>query len=369
MTGVWENITPPGCVSALGIALSAAMPSTLYVNAYSSFPPSGPATTAGIFKSTNGGNTWTNIGTNWFDFDGVTPITPNPWTQGVAWTLAVDPTDANVVYAMCAFNGPQGIYKSTDGGTTWKIIMSSSDTAAMSADIYAIAINAADHNHLLVTFHSGWAGGGDAGVAESLNGGATWIRHPPTSGWGAGHYAFFLGQDDVGGASSTHWILATQADGFWRTTNSGSSWTKVSSSFNMQHGAGALYRARNGKLYMGATSHLIRSSDNGQSWADCGAPSNPDGYNAIIGDGSYMYTRSANTGTESTGPLPFVRSLETDGASWNVEDPQTFLDGPGWMACNRSSQIIYAALWDHGLWRLRTSTVLPNLALGLGTTQ
>lgn len=351
--GTWVNVTPQGNTGVLGIASSASSPSTLYVNAYSTWPPSG--SNSGIYKSTNGGDSWVGpIGTKFYNYDGSAYTDGNPWNKGVAWTIAVDPTNPNVVYAMCAFWGPQGLWKTTDGGNTWRSILSGTDTSQMTADIYAITIDPRNPLHVLLTFHSGWHFTADAGVAESKDGGNTWIQHPPTGAWGAGHYVFFLGRDDAGNPSSDAWILATQYAGYWRTMNAGQTWTQVSSQYNMQHGAGAMYRASNGALYMGATNHLIRSTDNGRTWVDSNAPSNQDGYNAVIGDGVRMYIQTANTGSNTTGPQPYYTSLETDGTHWAVQNSQRFNDGPGWMAVDRSRKIIYSANWHYGLWRLTT---------------
>ena len=358
--GSWVEISPPDTVtdpgglhSAIGVGSSPQAPATIYVDAYPTWPPSGDK--AGIYKSTDRGDTWTGpLGKSFFNNDGSAYTEGNPWQQGVSWNIAVDPTDADTVYSMCSFFGPQGLWKTTDGGDTWSAIMSRDDTDKMSADIYAITIDPNNHEHVLVTFHSGWNFGPDAGVAETVNGGMSWIQHPPQSGWLAGHYAFFLGQDDAGKPSSDAWMLATQGDGYWRTLDAGKTWTQVSSKYQMQHGACALYRASTGVLYMGALNNLLRSTDNGKTWDTAGAPSNQDGYNSVIGDGVRMYVQSANTGTSSVGPGSFYTSLETDGLNWEVQNDQTFEDGPGWMTADRTQKVVYAALWDHGLWRLYT---------------
>ncbi|HWB81282.1 MAG TPA: hypothetical protein VG755_40245 [Nannocystaceae bacterium] len=354
--GEWVDITPPGMLSAIGIGASAAAPHVLYVNSFAGFPPSeGPSETAGIYKSIDAGDTWVGpIGTTFSNHDGSAFDGDNPWHSGVSWTIAVDPTTPDIVYAFCAFAGPQGPWKSSDGGDSWQYIFSDEDVSEMSADVYAIAIDPRDEAHLLLTFHSPWSGQEAAGVAESIDGGETWIRHAPAGPWGAGHYAFFLGEDDDGNPSSSTWILATQSNGYWRTMDGGESWTQIEDGYGMQHGAGAMYRASTGVLYMGATGALLRSVDNGQTWNDAGAPNNQDGYNAVIGDGVQMFVQSANTGTNTTGPLPYSVSLESDGTQWSVYNDQTFPDGPGWMVADRTHKLIFSANWDHGLWRLNT---------------
>src|SRR5438093_3456308 len=60
----------------------------------------------GIFKSTDGGTTWTQLG------EGLPAV--------LQANIAVAPSDPNVLYAtIAAGQGPIGFYKSTDGGAHW----------------------------------------------------------------------------------------------------------------------------------------------------------------------------------------------------------------------------------------------------------
>jgi photosystem II stability/assembly factor-like uncharacterized protein len=208
-----------------------------------------------------------------------------------------------------------------------------------------------------VAFHSGWMFTADAGVIESKDGGETWIEHPPVGAWGNGHNIFFLGQDDDGQPSSDAWILATQSDGYWRTIDAGKNWTKVLE-YNMQHGATNVYRASTGVLYMGTVSHIVRSSDNGRTWEDTGAPTNQDGYNTVLGDGLRLYAQTANTGYNSTGTNAgggvYWTSLETEGLEWTQYNEQEFTNGPYYMAFDPKNKLLYSSNWDAGLWRLET---------------
>jgi photosystem II stability/assembly factor-like uncharacterized protein len=64
-----------------------------------------------------------------------------PWTPfgpggGAVYALAVDPRDPAVVYAIAgaAFGGPGTLYKSTDGGATWKTLAAGSGLQAVALD-------------------------------------------------------------------------------------------------------------------------------------------------------------------------------------------------------------------------------------------
>ncbi|HXX92029.1 MAG TPA: FecR domain-containing protein, partial [Planctomycetota bacterium] len=337
--GTWKNLMdsfiPPVSLDARDfksqnygmqtLALCAGHPNVLYVG----------TCYQGIYKSIDGGDHWVRInsGVNGANLE-----------TGRNWTLAVDPVNSDVVYTVAGGGVGQGIWKSTNGGVDWSQMMDSSLFQQTTADVYCISIDPANPRHLLVGFHSGWASGNDAGVLESADAGTTWIAHPPRPGWGSGHYAFFI--------DSVTWILATEGNGIWRTADSGRAWTQVDSQHHLQHGAGQLYQAANGALYLGAVGHLLRSTDQGRSWNPVGLPPTSDGYNAIVGDGIYLYAQPANTGGASGPPSPYYVSPETDGLSWSPYNAQTFSDGPMSLVADRAGRIVYSSNWRAGVWRL-----------------
>ena len=121
----------------------------------------------GIYKSTDAGKTWKNVGLR--------------NSEHIAKIL-VDPRDSNVV--LVASQGPlfspggdRGLYKTTDGGQTWKpVLQITENTGITDIDIdprnpdviYAAAYQRRRNTSTVV------AGGPDAGIFKTTDGGKTW---------------------------------------------------------------------------------------------------------------------------------------------------------------------------------------------------
>jgi photosystem II stability/assembly factor-like uncharacterized protein len=259
--------------------------------------------------------------------------------------MAIDPTDANVVYAADGFGCLQGIWKTTNGGATWRQMFSPDVMKQTTNAIGSMVIDPNDHRHLLVGSHSGWKSNpGGAGVWETKDGAQTWILHPLPLGAGGGNHVILL-------IDSTTWILTTESQGTWRTADSGSSWSKVSD-YTRAHGGSGLYQAKNGVLYLGCNTRVIRSTDLGITWSDAGAPRTSDGYMSVMGDGNFIYTAFGNTGGSSVGPVKYYYSPESDGTTWLPYNNQTFLNGPINMIFDSQYGILYSSNWLGGVRKL-----------------
>jgi photosystem II stability/assembly factor-like uncharacterized protein len=128
----------------------------------------------GVYKSTDGGETWANMGL--------------PGTERIS-RIIVSPKNGNVVYvcapgALWSDSPDRGLYKTTDGGKTWSLILKG---ANLSTGCSSVAMDPSNPEHLLAgtwdfrrkgyEFRSG-GNGPDAPsgsrFAESRDGGRTW---------------------------------------------------------------------------------------------------------------------------------------------------------------------------------------------------
>ncbi len=119
----------------------------------------------GVWKTSNSGNTFKPI----FDSYGSYSI----------GCVTIDPNQTNVVWVGTGENNNQrsvaygdGIYKSEDGGKTWK-----NKGLKLSEHISKIIVDPKNSNHVYVAAYGPlWSEGGERGIYETVDGGETWTR-------------------------------------------------------------------------------------------------------------------------------------------------------------------------------------------------
>jgi photosystem II stability/assembly factor-like uncharacterized protein len=165
----WRNVTDgKSDISSVGaIAVAPSDPSVIYVGTGESQPREDLTYGTGVYRSTDGGASWQHLGLN--------------DTQQIG-DLVIDPRDADRVYVAAighAFgpNAERGVFRTLDGGRSWKKVLFLNDsTGAMDLTI--------DPTNPRILFASMWkfqrtpwgmnAGGGRSGLWKTADGGDTW---------------------------------------------------------------------------------------------------------------------------------------------------------------------------------------------------
>jgi hypothetical protein len=345
--GVWTQLNPSQVhygnnavdVFTQGLALDPCNPATIYLTACTN--PDDPGSNPGLYRSTNAGTTWTRLG----PFD--CPI-----------NVRVDPANPLHLYVGQGVRGGTiGFWVSKDGGATWAQPKGFADAVAKinDSDVYHVAPDPADFNHVLLSFHYYWYAGDTMGVIESFNGGDSFIVHDPIPGLhgGGGFGVFFLYEPKLGIGNNKTWLIGTQGLGHWRTTDAGNTWTKVTDN-NMEHGGGQLYYTKEGTIFAGGNPNIMKSTDNGVTWK---LGENPDkknwGYIGIIGDGTNLYT----SGHDHYGE--FQTSPESDGLVWRNYGTQISDAGSFELAYDAANGIVYSANEYDGLMALKVKPAQP----------
>ena len=176
----------------------------------------------GIYKSTDGGDTWTNMGLE---------------KTARIGRIVIHPTNPNIVYvaALGHAHGPQkerGIYRTTDGGKSWEhVLFINENTGGID-----IAIDLNNPDFLLASMWeihiNSWglnSGGESGGVFISRDGGDSWERQdknglPGGKGKPVGKVAIAISQSNP---NTMYALCEEDHPGLYRTDNGGKSWQLV----------------------------------------------------------------------------------------------------------------------------------------------
>jgi photosystem II stability/assembly factor-like uncharacterized protein len=195
-----------------GIAIDPGNPDRVFVAVLGH--PYGPNPERGVYRSVNGGKTWEKV------------LYKDENTGAVQVTI--DPVHPEIVYADLwagrqgpwengAWKGPNsGLFKSTDGGTTWRQLTKGLPTAAQGMGRVGFCIAPSDPSRLFATVDAGVHGG----IYRSDDGGESWNKlNSDQRFWGRGDDFAEVKVDP-----KNKDIVYTADVVVWRSTDGGKSW-------------------------------------------------------------------------------------------------------------------------------------------------
>jgi PKD repeat protein/photosystem II stability/assembly factor-like uncharacterized protein len=300
-SGTWQELGPislptngTGQPNGLGrlnaVAFHPTNSNIIYVGA-----PSG-----GLWKTTNGGSTWTNL------TDGLPSL-------GVS-SIIVHPTSTNTIFIGTGDrdggDAPGiGVYKSTDGGNSW----SASNTGMGNRTVGMMVMHPSNSNIILAAT--------SGGIYKTTNGGSNWNRTSNSTS----HY-----KDIVFKPGDPTVVYAARDNYFERSTNTGDSWSTVTvglpSSARFVIGVSP-NNANYVYVLAGSSSGLVglyRSTNSGQSFSLRSNSPNILGYSATGNDNSSqawydlcIAVDPTNANIVYTGGINIWKSTN-GGTSWSI---------------------------------------------------
>jgi hypothetical protein len=293
-TNAWtamDDFLPSLAISCL--VRDPAVPNTVYACTGEGFFNSDAVRGKGIYKSTNGGNSWTQMASTNPDAGASTD-----WYY--VNRLAISPTDSQVMLA--ATN--QGLYRTTNGGTSWSKVYADTATPnnGRNRRVLDVQFHPTDGTKALLgegnhcTLPSPCTNAASA-VAYSSDGGATWARKPLSTA----PVSTYLGRTEIAWSKSNPNIVYAMVDindgELYKSTDGGATWSVPPAApapiSNPQHLSGqgwynnSIWVAPNdpNRIMIGGV-YLRMSINGGTSWADIGYVVHADNH-IIVSDPNY----------------------------------------------------------------------------------
>ena len=276
----------------------------------------------GVYKSEDGGRSWRNVGLKTSEHIG---------------RIAIDPKDSNIVYVasqgpLWGPGGERGLFKTTDGGKTWKNILNISENTGVTEvvidqndpnTVYCASYQRRRHMWTLID------GGPESAIYKSTDAGATWNKLRtglPTAEMGRIGLAISPVDSNIIYATVE---AADRKGGIFRSSDRGGSWERRN-----EFDAGAMYYARivadpkdvdriyvmnvflmvsdDGGRTLRRLGERSKHVDNHDIWID---PENTEHYLVGCDGGVYeSYDRGTNWDFKSNLPVPQFYDITTDNA-------------------------------------------------------
>ncbi len=217
----------------------------------------------GIYVSHDGGKTWEHKGLK--KSEHISTILIHPEDGNTLWVAVQGP--------LWSSGGERGLYKTTDGGKTWKAVLTAGPWTGVT-DVVMDPRNpdrlyaATWQRHRTVAAYMG--GGPESGIWRSEDGGESWTRLKeglPRGNMGKIGLAISPQNPDVVYAAIE---LDQRKGGVWKTTNRGASWAKQSDAVG--GGTGPHYYQElwasphhEGRIYL-ASNYMEWSDDGGKTF-------------------------------------------------------------------------------------------------------
>ncbi|MBK8550777.1 MAG: T9SS type A sorting domain-containing protein [Ignavibacteria bacterium] len=262
----WQLTGLESTVSIGRIVIDPLNPLRVFVAAVGSY--FGPGPDRGVYRSDNGGATWTKIlfvsdSTGAIDI-AMDQINPNNLLAAM-WQRTRYP-NGGVLYGATS-----GIYKSTNGGNNWTALGAANglpNSTTANVGRIGLSISRSNPNVAYSLFTNG---PGYLGFFKTTNAGLNWTNANPNGGLQSGfsNFSWYFGNVRVHPENPD--IVYVLDFNTMRSTNSGTSWSNISGSIHVDKHALAFKPGDPNRIIEGNDGGIYNSSNGGSSWTKVAA--------------------------------------------------------------------------------------------------
>ena len=298
-----------GTIGAIAVAES--NPDIVYVGTGESPIRGNVSHGDGVWKTIDGGRTWTHLGLT--ETRQISRVRIHPRNPDVVWIGA-----QGHVFGP---NAERGVFKTTDGGKTWRKVLFRND----STGITDLALDPTNSDVLYAAFwQSGrtpWmlvSGGAGSGIFKSTDGGETWreiTRHPGLPSGIIGNIGITVSPV----RPSRVWaIIEADSGGVFRSDDAGATWTRLNDERKLRQRAWYYMRIYadtkdSNSVYVSNVA-FQRSTDGGKTWRNVATP-HGDSHDLWIAPNDNLRLVEGNDGGAN---VSFNR-----GRTWSEQDYST----------------------------------------------
>ena len=267
----WKNISDGFFGGTIGaIAITPTNESILYVGeGENSMRGNVSEGLGGMWKSTDDGKTWKNIGLK--EARHIVRIIVHPKNPDIIWVAAMG--------HLFGPNETRGVFKSTDGGQNWKKVLYVNQQTGASdlvIDPSNPEILYAGTWQLIRTPYSLESGGEGSGLYKSTDGGDTWTSIKTNKGFPKGVWGITAIAVAKSNTDKLYALIENKDGGLYMSENTGKTWELVNSDNNIRQRAWYYTKvfidpADENKIYCPNVNFMV-SSDGGKSFSSMRTP-------------------------------------------------------------------------------------------------
>jgi len=271
----------------------------------------GPSTARGIYRTRDGGRTWQQV------------LYRNDLAGGI--DLSMDPTNPNVIYATLNYHvrypwdevsgGPgSGLYKTTDGGDTWIDLTGNPGFPTGQVGKIGVSVSPPQPNRVYAIIEAA-----DGGIYRSDNGGATWMKASVSRAY----RLFPASYSHIHADTQDPNVVYVQHMALWKSTDGGLTFSSIPM-HHSDHHAMWIDPGNDQRIIDGGDGGASVTLNGGRSWSELDNQPTADLFSLAIDDQYPYWIYTAQNDNSHVG-FPSA----TDGAAITEEDYIAIPQGEG----------------------------------------